>query len=329
MKTFKSYIAEARMTTVGEITAAIAGHKKAREILNPVYQDLGGQARRVFGGDTRHVQELILKHFHSGDKTPELNDLYYSWPSDSFASLNKAAKLLAKVKDPKHKDVIAAGNQVVKTWAPIAADLKTLKGMVVKVTQKRAEAKQAAAKVMSGKKASSAPLIKIFESHMNEYIAMAEKRAKDFVHDKLETLKKHGMDLDKVAPPPNSRTMGASEYKTAQAKRDLYRSITKSTKSMLSRGEPDIREPNQVMIDRYIEMNKRGAEDAYRNFMEKMIQKIGKPVVDAKMTGNIWTNAVLTVTTDDNEEQVWHTQMILNFSKYQKMFNQFPSRRKK
>jgi hypothetical protein len=76
-------------------------------------------------------------------------------------------------------------------------------------------------------------------------------------------------------------------------------------------------------------MNKKGAEDAYRDFMEKMIQKIGKPVVDAKMTGNIWTNAVLTVTTDDNEEQVWHTQMILNFSKYQKMFNQFPSRRKK
>jgi hypothetical protein len=329
MKKFSSFITEARMTTVGEITAAIAGHKKAGEILNPQYQDLGSQARRVFGGETRRVQELVLKHFRDGDKTPELNDFYYSWPSDSFASLNKAAKLLAKVKGPQYKDVIAAGNQVVKTWQPIAADLKDLKGKVVKVTQKRAEAKQAAQKVMSGKKASSAPLIKIFESHMNEYIAMAEKRAKAFVDDKLDTLKKHGMDLDKVAPPPNSRTMGQSEYKTAQAKRDLYRSITKSTKSMLSRGEPDIREPNKVMIDRYIEMNKQGAEDAYRNFMEKMIQKIGKPVVDAKMTGNIWTNAVLTVTTDDNEEQVWHTQMILNFSKYQKMFNQFPSRRKK
>jgi hypothetical protein len=329
MKKFSSFITEARMTTVGEITAAIAGHKKAGEILNPQYQDLGSQARRVFGGDTKHARDLMLKHFHAGDKTPELNDLYYSWPSDSFASLNKAAKLLAKVKGPQYKDVIAASNQVVKTWQPIAADLKDLKGKVVKVTQKRAEAKQAAQKVMSGKKASSAPLIKIFESHMNEYIAMAEKRAKAFVDDKLDTLKKHGMDLDKVAPPPNSRTMGASEYKTAQAKRDLYRSITKSTKNMLSRGEPDIREPNKVMIDRYIEMNKKGAEDAYRNFMEKMIQKIGKPVVDAKMTGNIWTNAVLTVTTDDNEEQVWHTQMILNFSKYQKMFNQFPSRRKK
>jgi hypothetical protein len=73
--------------------------------------------------------------------------------------------------------------------------------------------------------------------------------------------------------------------------------------------------------------SKKGAEDAYRDFMEKMIQKIGKPVVDATMTGSIWTNAVLHVTTDDGEEQSWKTQMILNFSKYQKMFNQFPSRR--
>lgn len=329
MKSFKSYITEARMTTVGEITAAIAGHKKAGEILNPAYQDLGSQARRVFGGDTNAARNVMLKHMHAGDRSQELSDVYYAWPNDSFASLNKAAKLLAKLKDPKFKDVVTVGNQVVKTWAPIAADLKDLKGKVVKVTQKRAEAKQAAAKVMSGKKASSAPLIKIFESHMNEYIAMAEKRAKDFVNDRLEVLKKHGWDLNKVAPYPNSRTMGASEYKTAQAKRDLYRSITKSTVSVARAGDPDIREPNKVMIDRYIEMNKKGAEDAYRNFMEKMIQKIGKPVVDAKMTGNIWTNAVLTVTTEDGEEQVWHTQMILNFSKYQKMFNQFPSRRKK
>lgn len=50
MKSFKSYIAEARMTTVGEITAAIAGHKKAGEILNPEYQDLGSQ----------HVVSLVV-----------------------------------------------------------------------------------------------------------------------------------------------------------------------------------------------------------------------------------------------------------------------------
>jgi len=334
MKKFSSFISEARMTTHSEITAAIAKHKKAGEILNPEYQDLVSQAKWVmsrgsFASKPDSLLTLIRAERENRDE--DLNDLYYT-SFDGFQSHGKIEKLVNKLEKknkPQYKAMLKDVHQYLKDWKQVGIDLKDLKGKVVKVTQKRAEAKQAAEKVMSGKKASSAPLIKIFESHMNEYIAMAEKRAKDFVNDKLDTLKKHGMDLDKVAPPPNSRTMGASEYKTAQAKRDLYRSITKSTKSMLSRGEPDIREPNQVMIDRYVEMNKKGAEDAYRNFMEKMIQKIGKPVIDAKMTGNIWTNAVLTVTTEDNEEQVWHTQMILNFSKYQRLFNQFPTRRKR
>ena len=329
MKTFAKFIAESRMTTLGEVTAAIAQHKKAGEILNQTYKDLYDQARRIMRGDLDHVRELMLKHIHAGHKTPELHELYYDWPHDTFNSLKKAERSLAKVKDPMFKDVVAAGKAALDKWIPVANDLKDLKGKIVKATQKRAEAKAAAEKVMSGKKASSAPLIKIFDSHMKEYIAAAEKRAKDFVEDKLAILKKNGWDLNKVAPRPNSRTMGASEYKSAQAKRDLYSSITKSTQTSSRPGEPDIREPNKVMIDRYVEMNKKGAEEAYKNFMEKMIQKIGKPVVDAKMTGNIWTNAVLTVTTEDGEEQVWHTQMILNFSKYNKMFNQFPTRRKK
>ena len=328
MRKFSSFITEARMTTVGEIISAIAGHKKAGEILNPAYKDLTDQARRIFGKDAAAGREAILTFLHKGDKDPTLHDLYYAWPYDSLVSLGKVEKLAAKLK-PEHKAISAIAGKLLKDWKPVADDLKDLKGKVVKVSQKRAEAKAAAQKVMSGKKASSAPLIKIFESHMNEYIAMAEKRAKDFIEDRLAVLKKHDYDLNKVAPMPNSRTMGSSEYKSAQAKRDLYRSITKSVESVSRPGAPDIRKPNQEMINRYIEMNKKGAEDAYRNFMEKMIQKIGKPVVDAKMTGNIWTNATLTVTTEDGEEQVWHTQMILNFSKYQKMFNQFPSRRKK
>lgn len=329
MKTFAKFIAEARMTTHGEVVAAIAAHKKAGEIMNQAYKDLADQSRRIFSGDTRHVTDLMLKHIHAGNKTQELHDAYYDWPSDSFASLNKAARTIAKLKDPKFKDVVQAGNEVVKKWAPVAADLKELKGKIVKATQKRAEAKAEAEKVLEKKKGDSKALIKIFDEHMKEYVAAAEKRAKEFIDDKLAILKKAGNDLNKVAPMPNSRTMGTSEYKTAQAKRDLYRSITKSTEYSVRPGQPDIREPNKAMIDRYIEMNKKGAEEAYENFMHKMMQKIGKPVVDAKMTGNIWTNAILTVTTNDGEEQVWHTQMILNFSKYQKMFNQFPSRRKK
>ena len=329
MRKFSSFVTEARMTTHSEIVAAVAQHKKAGEILNPEYQDLVSQAKRIMRNSEPDIISLVPNW--RDDRNQDLMDLYYT-SFDSFASHKKIEKLIAKVEkanNPNYKKVVAAVNQYLKDWKGIGEDIALLKGKVVKVSQKRAEAKAAAAKVLSKKKADSSALIKIFESHMNEYIAMAEKRAKDFVNDKLEVLKKHGYDLNKVAPSPNSRTMGSSEYKTAQAKRDLYRSITKSTASTLRPGEPDIREPRKEMIDRYIEMNKKGAEEAYENFMHKMMQKIGKPVVDANMKGNIWTNAILTVTTNDGEEQVWHTQMILNFSKYQKMFNQFPSRRKK
>lgn len=328
MKRFKTYIAEARMTTVGEITTAIAGHKKAGEIMNPAYQDLGSQARRIFGSDTNAVRNVMLKHMHSDYRPQELVDLYYAWPNDSFASLNKSAKLLAKIKDLKLKDVVKAGNEVIKTWSPIATDLKELKGKVVKVTQKRAEAKTAATASMKLKFADSSSLIKIFESHLEEYKNMAKTRAKAFIDDKINVLKKAGYDINKVAPGPGAR-MSSAEYKTASAKRGLYVSITKSKSTYRQRGEPDIVEINHTMVNRYIDQAVQGAEEAYRKFMAKMIEKIGKPVIAAKMTGNIWTDAVLTVTTNDGEEQVWHTRMIINFSKYQTMFNQFPSRRKK
>jgi len=327
MKTFKSYIAESRMTSLGEITAAIANHKKAGEILNPAYKNLSDQARRVFGKVTEAGRDLILSHLHAGNRTQELNDVYYAWPHDSFAGLGKLEKLVSKLKDSKFKNVVSEAQHLLKDWKPVAADLKLLKTKVVKVTQKRAEAKATAATAMDRKFADSSSLIKIFESHMKEYLDRARQQATDFVENKLDILKKHDWDLDKVAPRARSN-MGRDAYMSAQNKRSLYTSITKSKSDSVKHGELYIVEPNPALIKHYIEMNVSGAEEAYKGFMQKMIQKIGKPVVDAKMTGNIWTDATLTVTTDDGEQQIWSTKMIINFSKYQKMFNQFPSRRK-
>lgn len=325
MRKFSSFITEARMTTVGEVTAAIAKHKKAGEILNPEYQDLVGQAKRIMRNSSPDFLSLVPNW--RDDRNQDLMDLNYT-SFDSFASHKKIEKLIAKVEkanNPNYKKAVAAVKQYLKDWKGIGEDLALLKGKVVKVTQKRAEAKQAAATAMGKKFADSSSLIKIFESHLQEYKDMAEKRAREFVKDRLDFLKKHDWDLDKAVP----RTKSYSDYKATEQKRQVYSALTKSTSSSRRYGEPDIREPDQVKIDHYVKMNVQGAEDAYRSFMQKMIEKIGKPVVNAKMTGNIWTNATLTVTTNDGEEQVWNTKMILNFSKYQKMFNQFPSRRKK
>lgn len=328
MKNFKVFFTEARMTSHEEIVNKINSYKKAGEILNPEYKDLVIQSKRVFGTEAKQTRDLILKHMHAGDRSIELTDLYYSWPDDSFVSLNKAEKLLKNLKDAKLNDVVSTGGKFIQKWKPIANDIKELKDKVVKVSQKRAEVKAAAEKVMDKKKADSSALIKIFEQHMNEYINAAKTRAKEFIDKRLEILKNSDWDLNKVAPVPSSK-LGRDEYMAAKNKRDLYKSITKSTTTSLRTGQPDIREPNKQMINHYIDQAAKGAEAAYRDFMEKMIKKIGKPVVDASMTGSIWTDAILHVTTDDGEKQSWKTQMILNFSKYQKMFNQFPTRRLK
>lgn len=333
MKSFRIFVAEStRMTSHKEIVAAIASHKEAGEIMNPVFQDLGAQARRVFGKDAEEGREMILSVMHAGDgganRDKDISDLYYAWPHDSFAGLGKFEKTLLaveKMNKPKMATVIKTGKELIADWKPVAADLTDLKGKVVKTTTKRVEAKQVAAKVMANKFNDSSSLIKVLESHLDEYKAAAKQRAKDFIATKMEYLKKHDWDLNKAVP--KARGYG-SDYKVTQAQRSLYGMITKGKVAYPRVGDPDIREPSQQGIDRYIQMSVEGAEASYRDFMQKMINKIGKPVTTAKMTGSIWTNATLTVTTNDGEEQVWNTKMILNFSKYQKMFNQFPSRRK-
>ena len=337
MKTFTQFMAESkiRMTTLGEIVAAIAVHKKAGEIVNPVYQDLVNQAKRVFRSDAEQGRKMILSVMHAGDgaqnRDQDISDLYYAWPHDSFQGLGKFEKTLLKVEKMKKQNmapVIKAGKDILANWKPVAEDLKALKGKVVKITAKREQAKQAAAKEMGARFNDSSSLIKVLESHLGEYKAMAKKRAEEFVENKLDYLSKHDWDLNKAVP----RAVGyGTDYTMAQNQRSLYTSITKSKGNSYSSrpGDPEFREPDQQKIDRYVKNSVEDAEASYRDFMAKMIMKIGKPVVDAVMTGNIWMNAVLTVTTNDGEQQVWHTKMILNFSKYQKLFNQFPSRRKK
>lgn len=331
MKTFKSYITEARMDH-DAIVKAIAAYKHAGEILNPRFNELKSAISYAmrYGGNLGSKPNglLELSRENRGDTYDEdLDNLYYT-SFDSLASIGKIEKLAAKLhkkNNPKYKAMLKNVDEFVKAWKPVAADMKFLKTKIVKATQKRAEAKLAMNDAMAKKFADSSSLIRIFESHMDEYKQRTADEAKAFVKRLLDNLKKDGWDLDKIAP----LSFGRSDYRMMRNKRDLYQMITKASKSSYGRGEPHIVQPDRAKINRYVEMNVQGAEDSYRGFMEKMIQKIGKPVIDATMTGNIWTNATLTVTTDDGEQQVWSTKMIVNFSKYNKMFNQFPSRRKK
>jgi hypothetical protein len=335
MISFTQHLVEqVQLNDLSGIVTTISDYKKAGEILNPEYVRLNDAVKRMFRKESdmlqKHALDLMRDMREKKIDDSIVTDFYYSI-NDSMVSLGKLQKMSDKQKnssDKYVKSMVAEVNKLVAKWKPVADDMKALKEKVVKVTTKRAETKAVAAKAMERKFADSSSLIKIFEDHLGEYKKRAADEAQKFIDARINALKKADWDLNKVAPMPKTG-YGSEAYKTAQAKRAVYMSITKGKVSYLKPGEPDIRELNQAMVDNYIKKTVQAAEDDYRAFMHKMIEKIGKPVVKAKMTGSIWTNAILTVETNDGEEQVWNTQMIINYSKYQRAYNQFPSRRKK
>lgn len=334
MQSFKNFTEQTKITDISGLVTSIDEYKKAGEIINPEYVRLNDSAKNLFRKDSnttqRHALDLLRKIREEKGDDSVVQDFYYSI-SDSLTGLGKIQKMAEKQKNSsdKHiKSIVDEVNKLVAKWKPVADDLKALKDKVVKVTTKRAETKAVAAKAMERKFADSSSLIKVFEDHLEEYKKGARDEAQKFIDARIAALEKAGWDLNVVAPEPKSG-YGSEAYKMAQARRAVYTSITKAKTTYRKPNEPDIRELNQAMVDRYINQAVQAAEDDYRAFMQKMIEKIGKPVVKATMTGSIWRNAVLTVETNDGEEQVWNTQMIINYSKYQRAYNQFPSRRKK
>ena len=322
---------------MNDLENIINQHIANGEIVNPRYNELKDSINSTIAKDSRVLKDQVMDLFRSSLNGPhgyneKISDVYYGWPS-SMNEVLSFKKKLEKINDLNHpyNQIYINGKVLVAKWVVVAEKMKQLKGMVVKTSAKRAEAKQVAQVAMEKKFTDSSSLIKLFESHLQEYIDGAKKRAAEFVDYKIGKLKAVGFDLNIVAPRPNGN-MGRSEYIIRGESRSFYNSITAradKSNNHIKDSDPYIVDVVPSRVQAYIDQAGATAEASYREFMRKMIEKIGKPVVDAKMSGNIWTGTTLTVTTNDGEEQVWNTQMIINFSKYQKMFNQFPSRRKK
>lgn len=332
MKTLKKLISEGeprkRLTSLKELQDAIKQYKKDGEILNPDYQNLVYSARKIFETDAKIGHEILLDRVRGNDDVDDfVTDLYYDWPSDSFVRLNKISRNLAKFAKmdygdkPFQKKLVKVGNDLTKVWQPIAADLKDMKKIVVKMTTKRDQVKQQKEKDLLQKKADSKVLVKELETIRKEYVQVATQRTKEFVKMKLADLKNQGNDLSKLLPK-NIRTGEGKQLSI------LYNMITKQKGKRVSLRDPDIRMVDKKGVDRYVKIGTQQAEDNFDAFVNKMVEKVG-PVKKADLTGQIWTNALLTVTTKDNKTEKWKTQIILNFSKYGKMFNQFPTRKQK
>lgn len=150
-------------------------------------------------------------------------------------------------------------------------------------------------------------------------VQKAEDWAKNEVEEMWNELLENDLDIDKAAPYPKSCWDCDYRKKSARHKRFSY---------CFGTGYRKPAKKNEEMIERFVNGCKEDAASQYEKFIYKLESKCGE-VDSALLEGNhVWGHSFLTVENGD-EKQVWKTQMIINYSKHGKAFNQFPTRKVK
>lgn len=134
-------------------------------------------------------------------------------------------------------------------------------------------------------------------------------------------------DLNVIAPFPKGTD---ANYKEMKMMRSWYESLTTRVNPQPSYKpcDPNIRIASDSAKMRLIDNAVKDAELNYLDYITKLENKIGATVKTATLVGNLWSGSILTVATTEGTQQ-WNTKIIINQSKYGKLFNQFPSRRLK
>jgi len=236
------------------------------------------------------------------------NDLYWDVPH-GLTELNKAEKTAKKSPDgPFKKSVL----DLVATYKPLKDKLEQLKSLVVTAQQRREVVKTQQATQRSAEEGSAEALVSALRENREVYVDAARQRALTFINRVKDRIKSAG-GLDKIAPTPkwNPKEDNREEYEKSKNKRAFYTMMDK------------------ISSEEYANREAQMAGDSYDSWVYKLVQKIGKPVTQADVTGDPWTGSTISVTTNDGEQQIWDTKMIINRSKLGKMFNQFPTRRVK
>ena len=134
-------------------------------------------------------------------------------------------------------------------------------------------------------------------------------------------------NLDIIAPKANSLRQNRNDYIITNEKRKFYRSLMKARQTSTRINEPLICDMDEHACLRFIEESIRNAEFEYDKFVTKMVRKIGDIKTASLFGEHIWGYSILTVTFEDNRQEKWRTQQIVNVSKLGKLFNQWPSRK--
>lgn len=253
-----------------------------------------------------------------------MGDLAYDIPRSirDVTALKNKLKKVKSTSGQKHPFFKALSEYYEKRIG-LAEKMNELKTKVVKVSVKRAQKKAETEKVYKQTFNDSTTLVKVLEQHIEEYVARAEKMATGQWNYLMSELNENDWDITKVAPRPKP-TMGREAYKAAQSKNSLFMSITDDADDGQNRG---LRKNSPAKKKEFIERAMKASRESYMAWVRKMIEKIGGAVKSAKMVGSPWTGATLGIVKQDGETQTWNAKMIINRSKYNTLFNQFPTRR--
>lgn len=320
-------IKESDVEDIVSLTKLVDEYLAKGEIVKPEYERLKNQLNRLIEREGRNISET---YNHGQASTyQQINDdaiwdLSYGIPGSTNEVLSLKKKL-DKCKNLSHVHAKALHSSLTdfyNRWSSVSLKMKELKGKVVTTTQKRAEAKEVKEQIFQKKFTDASTLVKVLETYIEAYKQRAREISTDRFNRLYDNLKTHDFDLNKIAQKPNGK-MSRTQYISAQSTRNTYFQLFVQVPT---KDETTILKLDEQRKNSWIQQEVDGAEAAYHAYVRKMIEKIGKPVTFAEITGNPWTGSTLTVKCNDGTEQVWSTQMIINFSKYDLMFNQFPSR---
>ena len=310
MLTFKQFIVEENRDRWGmviepleSIHADLDNHIENGEIVKPEFDKLKERVNKRVAYGANTLKDIHLNRNRDiADNDSE--EIYWNAP-DGVHQIKSFEKKLKKLN--QNHPIVQAANEFVGHMKPISDKMEQLKGMIVTTAKKREQKKEAEVQQRQKRFSDSSSLISVLTQHKDAFVENAKKQAGEMHDERRQQIEQAG-GLDNIAPRPDYKTMGYTGYKDAQAKRERYRYFDK------------------IPREDHVESEGKAADASYMAWVDKMTQKIGKPVEHAEMQGTPW-NSHITIRAKDGEEQRWNTQMIINRSKYNNLFHQFPSRR--
>jgi hypothetical protein len=151
---------------------------------------------------------------------------------------------------------------------------------------------------------------------------LAQDKAEEHIRAQIEVARKNitkTNDIEVLVPALGDKPSEYAQRQYFEARQFYFSLCSLSKHRYLTINEEQV----QGVIDRTI----RDAGLQFDAFVYKLNEKINDVTLSAELSGDPWNYSTLVVETKNKGRQVWTTKIIVNVSKYGKLFNQWPTRK--